>query len=194
MFAEISFLKNDLEKKFAYLTELKQLKEASRLKIWNYFEAIINEIDVAAEEYLESACYSESAWIQEINSKRMDMINELKKQQKFLIDALPKILEDSTTFINITKKCCQISYKIQNQFRSDGSCETKKEENVNRYLDQYETLVLEITELTNKLEGVLLDDKTFFFMKSNPHSNTSNFGILVIMDEFLTTDEINCLK
>ena len=178
-------LKNDLERKWK---GLKNLVNHPRLHVTEYFYSIRNEIDLATESVLSQLSESSSEDDQKavrINSIRKDLVQELSKHEKLMLDQLNGI-ENSRDTVDAKEKCESIGRATEQLFSSQNI-------DINDLEDQYEKLMTEIFDEACKCEKRILFNQTFVFLSAE--SDWGFPGLLVYLaDDFMNQIEIDCFK
>lgn len=180
---EVKLLKDDLNKKYKELTDLSKLPT---LFISDYFYSVRNEIDYEAERILEANGDENESLKDRVNQMRELMVNELNLNEKKLIEKAIELKNDSSIHLSIE----HIKEYIFNLFDSDND-DSMKNVNLFELETNYIKIINEIETEIIRLKCKYLLNQTFLFFKTSQN----DFGILVIFeDNYLDTNEINCLK
>ena len=185
-------LKDDLGDKLNYLLFL---LDHPRLHITEFFFGLRNEIDVEAENRLNSAAYSfEQEKFLSINTNRNDLIDYLQRSEQSVLDKINRESSDSSLIFrreNLRKEFDRIEAEIHSMF---SQAVDQSSMNQDDYEEIYMKSACKLLGHIDRLEQELFGDQTFCVIPAS-WANEEIFGILIHLEGvFFNKHEVNCLK
>ena len=182
-----SKLRDDLKHKWDGLMETVNCPESFLI---NYFESIKNEVDLETEKNIIKYEYINEADkalrnVFRLNSGRTEVIQELEKNEKILLDRLVDVLQDESMTV-MREKCALIGVQIDEAFGKADSSDVE---------DLYERFAVKLYKARCNLESFLLSNQTFFWVQSCfSWSDPDSRKLICLMDDYLSLEEIRYLK
>ena len=219
MSKEVLRLKCDLLQRLKHLNSLRELKHAARIRVGEYFQDLIRQIEVEADHFTRLMGNDKRH-----KAKREAMVAHLRKQQDLMIDAIPQISQNEANISQLSEmanKCESLASEIETLFLIDAATDSRpakttsepSERDLTPYLEAYERIYLDMFEMANKLEKMLLWGKCFFLMSYNSFEdyqddsydsdgmqsyhikkNTPTFCDLADVEDYFSAHEIKYLK